>query len=138
MQEDDLENGDERSETRQDNDTQPWDEVQAQGVLEQRITNLVITLNKVEHKLRSRINKKGILSSEKLGILDQTSTHHEDYWVGDIVWSRWPGEDAIELYPGWYEVKILHVYEDNTCNVEFFHDEGSPNAIVPFSQAPKK
>ena len=40
----------------------------------------------------------------------------------------------MELYPGWYEVKILHVYEDNTCNVEFFHDEGSPNAIVPFSK----
>ena len=65
VQEDDLVNGDARSETRQDNDTQPWDEVQAQGVLEQRITNLVITLNKVEHKLRSRINEKGILSSKK-------------------------------------------------------------------------
>ena len=67
VQEDDLVNGDARSETRQDNDTQPWDEVQAQGVLEQRITNLVITLNKVEHKLRSRINEKGILSRKNLG-----------------------------------------------------------------------
>ena len=100
-------------------DKQPWDEVQAQGVLEQRLTNLVITLNKVEHKLRSRIDQMSI---------------NEDYWVGDIVESRWPGVDANELYPDWYEVKVLHVYEDNTCNVEFFHDEGNPNAIVPFSK----
>ena len=113
-------------------DTQPWDEVQAEGVLEQRVTNLVVTLNKVEHKLVNRVSDSCTVSLaeandevESCGIipapLDSRGTTTE-WWVGDVAEARWVGDDAAD-YPDWYSVRILHVYENGTCYVEYVGED---------------
>lgn len=76
-------------------------QLESDATAEQRVTNLVIALDKARHHMRER------LTPQSAG--GDRSKLRDIWWVSDRCLSKWVGDDEDE-FPEWYGATVTHVY----------------------------
>ncbi|KAH9258189.1 hypothetical protein BASA81_003773 [Batrachochytrium salamandrivorans] len=76
-------------------------QLESDATAEQRITNLVIALDKARHYMRERLTPQCAGSDR--------SKLRDIWWISDRCLSKWVGDDEDE-FPEWYGATVTHVY----------------------------